>query len=567
MTPALLHAADLAALTAGYWAVDRLLRRDGYVRLMTRLGAARPDLQVAVFAVPWLALAPSWRWEAIPQGGVLRIFALFLVAILAWKATTRDIDLVIGERHVLARWLLVGSVPLLWTSPAFLPLAALLLTQPFGLWEHHATFPMRVTQALVAYACLAGALGPTPLFGDATALLFFVLVIQISHYLITALAKCLLGPKWTSWVSDNKLHHMAASAYSWGWARFFPWSRWRRVIDGLKAVEKPLQLTTFGIELLAPLALLHPTAAIGFCLAWCAFHLGVFAVSGLLFWDWILTNLSIAVLVSSIPPPIAEQAFGPWSMLAGLLFLLLFPLRHKLWTPMPLGWFDSPFTQRIHWQVEGESGNLYGLYNDFMCPHERLYGKVHGCFLAPVPVVTYHLGEVWKPELRDAIRAAGPSLERLEGVRRRFGIEPKNAPMAARHEQYLRRFFHELNRGARKHVLPRPLRFLKAPGDQIFYWGDLPRYRGQEKVRKVVLRYREEYFDGAELRRLRDEPVLEIDLEVGPVPEPVRELTPKEIDDYLLRLAKGKLIDLPGAGGGYVKTDDGKVQPLSPRAR
>src|SRR5690606_29836164 len=194
MTPALLHAADLAALTAGYWAVDRLLRRDGYVRLMTRLGAARPDLQVAVFAVPWLALAPSWRWEAIPQGGVLRIFALFLVAILAWKATTRDIDLVIGERHVLARWLLVGSVPLLWTSPAFLPLAALLLTQPFGLWEHHATFPMRVTQALVAYACLAGALGPTPLFGDATALLFFVLVIQISHYLITALAKCLLGP-------------------------------------------------------------------------------------------------------------------------------------------------------------------------------------------------------------------------------------------------------------------------------------------------------------------------------------------------------------------------------------
>src|SRR5690606_16664505 len=232
--------------------------------------------------------------------------------------------------------------------------------------------------------------------------------------------------------------------------------------------------------------------------------------------------------------------------------------------PLPLGWFDTPFTQRIHWRVRGESGAWYGLYNDFMDPHERLYGKVHGCFAVPVAVFTYHLGEVWKPELRDAIRAAGPCPARLDEVRRRFGILPRNERMLERHVAYLRRFFAELARGAKKHVLPRWLRWLKAPGDQIYYWGELPAYRGQERAVEVKLLYREEYFEGSELRRLRDEEVCSIELASSEVPEPVRELTPKELDDYLLALARGRLIDLPRFGGGYVEGDDGRVEHAAP---
>jgi hypothetical protein len=395
-------------------------------------------------------------------------------------------------------------------------------------------------------------------YGGASALVFFLLVIAISHYFITGVAKCLLGPKWYSWAQDNRLHHIAASAYSWGWARFIPWTTWRKVIDGLKRVEKPLQWLAFGLELLSPLALLHPRAAMAFCLAWAAFHLGVFAFSGLLFWDWITADLALAYFIFSIPAAIAGPAFGPMAAATGLAFMLVFPLRHKLWKPMPLGWFDTPFTQRIHWRVRGLSRRIYGLYNDFMCPHERLYGKVHGCFLAPVPVITYHLGEVWKPELRDAIRAAGPDLERLEDVRRRFGIMPRCAEKTLNHRNYLRRFFYELNRGSRKWVLPRPLRWLKAPGDQIFYWGDHPPFRGQEKIALVTLHYREEYFDGQNLQRLREVDLMEIDIGAESPPDAVREPTPKEIDDFLLGFAAGKLIDLPGFNGGYVRGDDGK---------
>jgi hypothetical protein len=443
---------------------------------------------------------------------------------------------------------------------------------------------MRLLQALMAHVVLASALIPLGPFRDASALAFFLLSIAVSHYLITALAKCLLGPKWYSWVTENRIHHLAASAYSWGWPRFLPWPAWRKAIHALARIEVPLQAAAFALELLSPLAFLHPNAAIGFCLAWAGFHLGVFAVSGLLFWDWILTDLSLAIFLYALPGtavahasasavpqafgPAAPSTFGPAALLASLAFMAAFPLRHKLWKPMPLGWYDSPFTQRIHWRVRGISGRLYGLYNDFMCPHERLYGKVNGCFLVPCPVITYHLGEVWKPELRDAIRAAGPDPVRLDAVKERFGIRPVCDRRAANHAAYLRRFFSALNRGARKHVLLRPLRWLKAPGDQIFYWGDLPRYRGQEPVAAVTLHYREEYFDGRDLRRLREEQVAEIRIEdagggredgMRDAAGPVREATPKEIDDFLLTHAAGRLIDLPGFGGGYAGGDDGKA--------
>lgn len=578
MPDGLRAALEFLLLVAGYALVDLAIRREGFLRLASKLGWSRSHAALSAWFVLCAALLPFLSWNRIAYAGPERLLAAGLALILAWQAATRDIDPVLGEPRTFLRMLAPLLAAGTWFHPACLPAIAFLLTTPFGIWQHHAAFPMRLLQALTAHALLAAsgwpANGPAWLpgwisgwlsgrFRDASALALFVMTIAISHYFITALAKGMLGPKWHSWATENRMHHLAACAYSWGWARFLPWKTWLQAVKLLSRCERPLQASAFLLELLSPLAFWHPRAAIGFCLGFALFHLGVFAVAGLLFWDWILADLLLAAFVAGIAsdPGMSAAAFGPGPVLAGLAFMAAFPLRHKLWKPMPLGWYDTPFTQRIHWRVRGRSGRLYGLYNDFMCPHERLYGKVNGCFLAPVPVVTYHLGEVWKPELRAALVAAGPDPARLDAVKDRFGIRPVCADRSARHLAYLKRFFHELNRGARKYALPRPLRWLKAPGDQIFYWGDLTPYRRQEPVSEVTLHYREEYFDGAELRRIRDEEVARIAID-GEVPPARREATPKEIDDFLLGHAAGRLIDLPGFGGGYVRGDDGQAGVL-----
>lgn len=563
MTLDVYDAIDLGLMTAGYWLADRLVRGEGFARTVGRLGARRESTLVLLTVLPWVLLAPLWSWSPMPGGQSVRLLTAALVVFLGWKATTKDIDPVTGETHGLARILVWVCALGTWWSPALAVAAALLLTTPFALWEHHATLPMRVLQATVTFTILAAGFASfSHVMSDAAVLFWFVLTIQISHYVITAIAKGWLGPHWTSWPRDNRLHHIAASAYSWGWMRFLPWSAWRRVVHMVRRVERPMQGFVFVIEALSPLALLHPYAAVALCITLSAFHLGVFALSGLLFWDWVLTNLTLAGAILVLPQQVTAEVFGPWQTLFALVFMVAFPLRHKLWRPMPLGWWDTPFTQRVHWCAHGESGKVYGLYANFWCPHERLFGKVNACYLTPVPVMTYHLGEVWKHELRDALRDAGPDPARLDVVRAQYGIEPRSAELAENHVQYIRRLFYELNQGAKKHVLPPLLRFLKAPGGQCFYWGDLPAYRRQERVAKVTLHYREEYYDGEQLVRLRDETILEVPIDVGCANAPrVRAPTPKMIDDLLLEHAQGKLIDLPSFGeGSFVQADDGRYR-------
>ena len=406
--------AELSLLTLAYWLLDLAIRRDAWASLFA--GPPRDWISRIAWCFPLCALAWFWHWSDVPEFFSLRLLSLIIAGGLCWKATTKDIDPVFAKPHWGSRITLPLLVAGIWFSPAFVLAAVYLLTHPFRLWEHHSTFPMRVLLAVGSYLVCAG-LAPfamESLFVDSATLFFFVVTIQVSHYLITALAKGWLGPRPYSWVTDNRLHHLAATSYSWGWAKFLPWSVWRRVIAVVRPIEKPMQLAAFSIELFAPLAILHPYVALGFSIAWAGFHLGVFALSGLLFWDWTLANLAIAASIFFLPASVAGHAFGWHSLIACFIFLALFPLRHKLWKPMPLGWWDTPFTQRMHWIAIGESGKRYGVYNNFMCPNERLYGKLHGCFLAPMKGITYHLGEVWKYDLRDAIRSAGPSLERLD---------------------------------------------------------------------------------------------------------------------------------------------------------
>ena len=60
--------------------------------------------------------------------------------------------------------------------------------------------------------------------------------------------------------------------------------------------------------------------------------------------------------------------------------------------------------------------------------------------------------------------------------------------------------------GHRKRLFPV---WLKAPGGQLFYWGELPRFSGQEPIAELVIHYREHYFDGRRVVRVTDRVVKE----------------------------------------------------------
>ncbi len=535
----------LATLLLTYWSVDQVLRREAGHRLLSRFWRPPAWLPLAGQLVAAAGVAWFWVWSDLPSGDLLRGGALLLAGLMTWKTVTEDIDVAAGGALWKGRGLLlVATAGVAW-SPIFLVPALYAYTTLFRAWRHHATLPLRLLQALVAFGVTAAAFGaagwPPP---DAGALLFFALLIQVSHYLITAFAKGLLGPHWYSWILDNRLHHLAASAYSWGWARFVPARAHRRFVRLLKTAERPLQAGAFGLEALVPLALLDPDLAVVFLVGLMVFQVFVFASSGILFWDWMVVNGGLVAAITLAPEAALAKVFGPHALVLGLALMFALPFRGKLWKPIPLGWWDTPLTQRVHWRVRGVSGRWYGLYNDFMCPHERLYGRIHGAFLVKTPLLTYHLGEVWKRELRDGIRAAQGDLTQLEPLRRRFGIVAYDAAMAAQHRTYLQTLFARLNAGARKSVLPRWLRWLKAPGGQFYYWGDLPAYRRQEPVSEVRMVYREELFDGQRFHVVQQREVDRVVVAAGAVPD-ATEVAEETLEAHLLRRANGTLVDVP----------------------
>ena len=66
----------------------------------------------------------------------------------------------------------------------------------------------------------------------------------------------------------------------------------------------------------------------------------------------------------------------------------------------------------------------------------------------------------------------------------------------------MRAFFTNFNRENRKAVCPR---WAKAPGDQYYYWGENERFRGQEKVRRIIIRHRQELLSGDTIIPIKNE--------------------------------------------------------------
>ncbi len=72
-------------------------------------------------------------------------------------------------------------------------------------------------------------------------------------------------------------------------------------------------------------------------------------------------------------------------------------------------------------------------------------------------------------------------------------------------------------------------------------------------MREVRLVFIEQYFDGSNLIRLAEQEVARVTVPETMPKRHAPELTPKELDDYLLRQAAGRLIELPSFKKTYTE--------------
>ncbi|MBQ1113742.1 hypothetical protein [Streptomyces sp. C3-3] len=448
--------------------------------------SSRPTFSRATFAtaVPSVLLA----FLPPPDPGPFRWFVVFVIALLTWQGTTSDYDVTqpIGPQRWAKMVLLLLAVASCFWAPALLPWLAVYCGRLRG-WKHHAMMPLRLLKAYLAWFFVGTALStPEP----STGLVLVLGCVSLSHYVKPAWSKARLGPRPWSWAWHNRTHYLTASAYSWGWARFLPAETVTGILRRARAVDRPLNILTVLVETAGLVAFHDRNLLVAVLVATAVFNLAVVLASGIFFWENICTNAALALTVGLLPDQEYDAAFG-WPAVVIALLIFILSTADLLWQPWHLGWWDSPFTARVNWQVETASGVTLGLYNDFMCPYEREFGRVLGYFLTSEPILHGHLGIVWDPELPDRlVRAAGDPAE-LHHLKQTYGRAQTNAEQAREHIAFLTTMFIRLNSGTPKGPLPRLLRRLKAPGGQLYQWGDLPPYRGEEPVRRITIRYQE----------------------------------------------------------------------------
>ncbi|MFJ6105500.1 hypothetical protein ACIQHY_31430 [Streptomyces sp. NPDC092359] len=472
---------------------------------------ARHPTPLAVIAAV-TAIAPLSLWSS-PLPGPLHGFVVSVITLLTWRGATSDYDvtLPIGPQRrdkLLFLFLAVASV--FWA--AALPAWIAVFCGRLRGWQHHAMMPMRLLKAYLAWFVVTAVLAPPP--SDSTAGLVLVLgCVSLSHYVKPAWSKARLGPRPWSWAWDNRTHYLVASAYSWGWARFIPSGTVSQLLRRARVVDRPVNILTMVVEAGGLIAFLDRWLLIAILVATALFNLTVALASGILFWENIAANIGLATAFGLLPDTEYDTAFG-WPAALVALTVILFSTADLLWQPWHLGWWDSPFTARIHWQVKTVSGATRGLYNDYMCPYEREFGRVEGYFLTDEPVLHGHLGIVWDRQLRDLLVQARGDPDRLHQLKQTYGRTQRNEERSGEHVAYLTAMFGRLNAGTRKSPLPRQLRRLKAPGGQLYRWGDLPAYCGEEPVRRITIRYEERCYlpETGDFVLLADRVVREIDL-------------------------------------------------------
>ena len=435
---------------------------------------------------------------------------------MMWKLSTYDVNLLVDQVHALDRILVVVLWFAMARNPAFAPIWLAVVAVIAEQFRYpscmHATW---ADKAIVLYVPLL--LWVTFLisrFRRTSPWLFPALLLchWASFYVYPAIAKMLLGATPWTWAVENRVHQLFVGSYVNGWLPGISEARLVELTQALARVDVPIQIVTMMTEL-APLFILwRRRVAALMMLAAIGMHVGIFASSGIFFWEWMIpeTVIVLALLGPWSSEPVSSLFRARHRMLSVVLIALALPV---FW-PYMLGWFDTPYNVVYDMEVEDESGNRYQLRREYMDPFNVQHTQARYSFVDP------------RPNLLTATYGSTPDFELFDALQ---GLENGVAPQAlldehaaSRYDEgraaefcdYLQTFFSRLNeRDGDKRVLPG---FMTSPHHQMAGAGAVPSEPWLDIVTVRVFA-RDIYYDGERLVPLQDVEVLRVDIPDHPI--------------------------------------------------
>jgi hypothetical protein len=449
----------------------------------------------------------SWsklRWTELDPSRTLQAFVGVIGGTLAWTFSVYDFNFYYGQSHLLERVLLVtlllGS---LWRPVLIAPFLALVY-----LITHQFDQPIACTwtDKRVLFDVLSLFVGfllvrlwnprnwPTI---KATDFFFLVICLQASNYFIPGLGKLLSG-----WPMIERLDNLFVASYLNGWLGFLNESDalgWAKLI----AAWNPLMVWgSLLLELAGVFCLFNRRWCVVFLLACVGLHAMICLTTGILFWKWVVLDLSLAAVLAFASPTLTGELFSKsrfWmsiGIIAG---------SHFLFAPPWLAWYDTELNEQYHLEVLTTSGETFRVPRTLMVPYEVYFAQNKFHFLTRDKYVNGRYGTT--SEWNVARRLDGqPSREMAEAVREELGAVEYSEQKIAAFDRFIQNYFKNLNLARPHIVMPT---FLQPP-QHIYSVVSEPRYAFQDNVELVRVIHERSLYQRDRIETLKRKVVREI---------------------------------------------------------
>jgi hypothetical protein len=353
-------------------------------------------------------------WTDFPQGNLIRFLVIIASGTLTWVFATYNYNLYYDQGHYCDRFLLIICLLLVYWRPVFvLPFLTILL--PI-IWQFTVLPGFSFAIPFLPIRLLT-------LFSTFFLIYLFVRKLPIADFVF--LTGCLIATHYWApgfaklrqdWILYDRLYFLMPATYANGWLGFLDAQTISLITQKLSYFNIPLKILTAIFEFGSMFFFLNRHSVRFFLCGWVFFHLGIFFVTGIFFWVWILLDGAFLYLflkkdgISTLP------IFN----LKYLIVSVILIISGSLWSkPVALAWFDVPITYTYRFEAETEGGKTYKLPPKFFAPFDYQFTLGSFAYLDNKPLISI----VWGTSSHSDI---GKQIMKLDSDKLLFAFEEKN---------------------------------------------------------------------------------------------------------------------------------------------
>jgi hypothetical protein len=176
--------------------------------------------------------------------------------------------------------------------------------------------------------------------------------LHLGNYFWSGIAKLLVGPYFWTWVIENRTHNLIPYALEKGALPIghIPWLT-QFAYDTTEFAITPVNIAIVAVQLFAIICVLRLLWLKVATILYDVLHVGIYVLSGILFWPWIWNNFTILLAARTQRAEISKQA-----QMACILTILLSNPHFGLYKAAWLAWFDVADARQLYVEAVTDQG-------------------------------------------------------------------------------------------------------------------------------------------------------------------------------------------------------------------